>query len=172
MTVQVRLFGTLRQHLPDVRAGQWYAATLPENATVGELLAALGVPIDDTKQAFVNDVAVEFTHALHEGDQVGVFPPVSGGALDWRRTRASSPSTSAPARRTFYSTRQARRSRTASSLILPSPTVVLARQVRAVTAARRPLWLGGHLMGGGALVWAVREHLSAGLRPTRRPPPR
>ena len=48
-------------------------------------------------------------------------------------------------------------------LILPSPTVVLARQVQEATAERRPLWLAGHLMGGGALVWAVRQHVAAGL---------
>ena len=80
MQVQVRLFGTLREHLPGVRAGQWHTANLTENATVADLLAELGVPSDDTKQAFVNDVAVEFTHVLREGDLVGVFPPVSGGA--------------------------------------------------------------------------------------------
>ncbi|MHB1133010.1 MAG: MoaD/ThiS family protein [Chloroflexota bacterium] len=80
MRVQVRLFGTLRRHLPDVKAGQWYTAALPDNATVGDLLTQLGVAADDTKQAFVNDVAAEYTQTLQEGDQVGVFPPVSGGA--------------------------------------------------------------------------------------------
>lgn len=48
-------------------------------------------------------------------------------------------------------------------LVLPSQTRVVAGQIRAVTAARRPLFLTGRLMGGGASVEAVQEHLQAGL---------
>ena len=48
-------------------------------------------------------------------------------------------------------------------LILPSPTVVLARRVVRATHAAQPLFLTGNLMGGGPLVWAVRAHLAAGL---------
>ncbi|MHB1133011.1 MAG: DUF1786 domain-containing protein [Chloroflexota bacterium] len=47
-------------------------------------------------------------------------------------------------------------------LILPSPTVVLAGQVRQATREGQTLWLQGQLMGGGPLVWAVRQHVSAG----------
>ncbi|MBE3573353.1 MAG: DUF1786 domain-containing protein [Moorella humiferrea] len=49
-------------------------------------------------------------------------------------------------------------------LILPSPTVICARKVEAATAARRDVFLTGYLMGGGALVGALRRHLAAGLR--------
>lgn len=48
-------------------------------------------------------------------------------------------------------------------LVLPSPTVMLARRIREVTQLRRPLYLTGYLMGGGAITKAVREHLGAGL---------
>lgn len=48
-------------------------------------------------------------------------------------------------------------------LVLPSPTQITARQIREVTAAKRPLHLSGWLMGGGACVKAVKEHLAAGL---------
>ncbi|MDN5344275.1 MAG: hypothetical protein PWQ18_386 [Clostridia bacterium] len=49
-------------------------------------------------------------------------------------------------------------------LILPAPTVICARQVEAATAARRDVFLTGYLMGGGALVGALRRHLAAGCR--------
>lgn len=48
-------------------------------------------------------------------------------------------------------------------LVVPSPTVVMAGQVRAITAQGKPLYLGGTLMGGGPVVRAIREHLDRGL---------
>ncbi len=48
-------------------------------------------------------------------------------------------------------------------LVLPSQTQIVARRIREVTVARRPLHLTGTLMGGGASSEAVRAHLAAGL---------
>jgi len=48
-------------------------------------------------------------------------------------------------------------------LILPSPTAILARRVAEATRARQAIFLGGNLMGGGAIYGAVRAHLMAGL---------
>ncbi|SMB99530.1 Uncharacterized protein, DUF1786 family [Thermanaeromonas toyohensis ToBE] len=48
-------------------------------------------------------------------------------------------------------------------LVLPSPTVIAARQVKEATARRKPLWLRGSIMGGGAVVEALRSHLEQGL---------
>ena len=48
-------------------------------------------------------------------------------------------------------------------LVLPSPNVVVAEKIRQVTQARRPVFLNGFLMGGGANTGAIREHLAAGL---------
>jgi len=51
----------------------------------------------------------------------------------------------------------------AVKMVLPAPTQVLARRLRALTAQDRPIFLGGCLMGGGALTGAVRRHLERGL---------
>jgi len=51
----------------------------------------------------------------------------------------------------------------AVKLVLPAPTVMAARRIRAVTRQGRPLFLTGQVMGGGAVVQAVRDHLRAGL---------
>ncbi len=48
-------------------------------------------------------------------------------------------------------------------LIMPSPTLRIARRVRAATESRRPVLLHGVLMGGGPCAWAVSDHLAAGL---------
>jgi uncharacterized protein (DUF1786 family) len=48
-------------------------------------------------------------------------------------------------------------------LIMPSPTLRIARQVRAATRSRKPIMLHGVLMGGGPCHWAINDHLQAGL---------
>lgn len=48
-------------------------------------------------------------------------------------------------------------------LIMPSPTLRIAQQVRAATAAGEAIVLHGVLMGGGPCHWAINDHLRAGL---------
>jgi uncharacterized protein (DUF1786 family) len=47
-------------------------------------------------------------------------------------------------------------------LVLPSPTVMLARQIRAATRRGDGVLLTGVLMGGGPCTWAARDHALAG----------
>ncbi len=55
-------------------------------------------------------------------------------------------------------------------MVLPSPTVSLARRVRGATSQGLPIHLRGHLMGGGPVAWAIRDHAAAGL-PVSGPDP-
>jgi uncharacterized protein (DUF1786 family) len=48
-------------------------------------------------------------------------------------------------------------------MVMPSPTQIVARQVRAATQAGHTLLLSGVTMGGGPSAWAVEEHIKAGL---------
>lgn len=81
MKIQVRLFATLRQE-----AG-WSEklVEMPEAATLQELLARLdgmdgGVRLSDRPvYAAVNREYASPETVLHEGDEVALFPPVSGG---------------------------------------------------------------------------------------------
>ncbi len=59
----------------------------------------------------------------------------------------------------------------AVKLVLPSPTRIVARRIQTQTLARRDIFLTGHLMGGGAVTQAVRQHLQAGLRVYAQPEP-
>src|SRR4029079_17660265 len=48
-------------------------------------------------------------------------------------------------------------------LVMPSPTVVVADRIRAITAERKRLVLQGVTMGGGPCHWATMDHVRAGL---------
>ncbi len=48
-------------------------------------------------------------------------------------------------------------------LVMPSPTMLIRRQVQQATQSGEPLLLTGVTMGGGPSHWAVRDHRAAGL---------
>jgi uncharacterized protein (DUF1786 family) len=48
-------------------------------------------------------------------------------------------------------------------MVMPSPTLLVAGQIRRATAERRGLVLTGVTMGGGPSAWAVKDHYKAGL---------
>ncbi|MBI5302257.1 MAG: DUF1786 domain-containing protein [Chloroflexi bacterium] len=49
-------------------------------------------------------------------------------------------------------------------MIMPSPTVLVARQIREATARGDDVLLTGTIMGGGPSSWAADDHLRAGRR--------
>ena len=49
-------------------------------------------------------------------------------------------------------------------LVMPSPTVIVAKRMKRATAAGEPLLLTGVTMGGGPCHWAARDHALAGYR--------
>ncbi len=51
----------------------------------------------------------------------------------------------------------------AAKMVLPAPTRVLAQRLQRLTSQGRSVFLGGRLMGGGAITQAVRAHLGRGL---------
>jgi uncharacterized protein (DUF1786 family) len=48
-------------------------------------------------------------------------------------------------------------------LVMPSPTVIVAKRIRRATAEGRPVLLTGRTMGGGPCGWAARDHAQAGF---------
>ena len=75
MTVRVRLFAGLRE-----RAG--WAQREVEASTVADVWNALGLGAEPEGLLYaVNKQYAERTHALADGDEVAVIPPVSGGAF-------------------------------------------------------------------------------------------
>lgn len=49
-------------------------------------------------------------------------------------------------------------------MVMPSPTVLVARQIRDATARGQDVLLTGTIIGGGPSSWAADEHLRAGCR--------
>lgn len=47
-------------------------------------------------------------------------------------------------------------------LVMPSPTMMVNRRLKAATARREAVALTGYLMGGGPSQWAARDHVRAG----------
>ena len=79
ITVQVRLFATLRRQYPDLDVGEAMSVDLPKEATVGQLVEKLGLPEKQVKVIFVNGTIRKESYHLSDGDEVGIFPPVGGG---------------------------------------------------------------------------------------------
>jgi uncharacterized protein (DUF1786 family) len=48
-------------------------------------------------------------------------------------------------------------------LVVPSPTMMIHRQIKAATKLRTAILLTGKLMGGGPSAWAAKDHAKAGL---------
>ena len=93
VSVNVRLFALYRERLERNRL----TLDVPPPATVAAALAVLaeahpriGLLVDNTMVA-VNQEYVDRTHALEEGDEVALIPPVSGGQASprWRGDRTS-----------------------------------------------------------------------------------
>jgi sulfur-carrier protein len=82
MKIQLKLYGTLRRLSPGGKAGAPMELDLPEGATIQELINFLKIPEEETKVAFVNSLIRDKDYRLEPGDQVGIFPPVGGGAVD------------------------------------------------------------------------------------------
>ena len=79
ITVHVKLFATLRQYRPGLGLGEALPVELPKGATVGDLVQQLGLPAEEVKIVFVNALFRDMGHALADGDELGIFPPVGGG---------------------------------------------------------------------------------------------
>lgn len=79
MQVQVHLFSVLREHLPPGSERGRATVTLPEGATVADLVAHLDIT-HRVRLVVVNGVQVEDRQRLlQDGDQVKLFPTMVGG---------------------------------------------------------------------------------------------
>lgn len=79
MTIQVKLYATLRKHLPDVPLGEKTQIEVPKDATIKDVLKILNVPEKDAKIILVNGNRKKKTDPIQENDLVVIFPPIGGG---------------------------------------------------------------------------------------------
>jgi molybdopterin converting factor small subunit len=79
MSVNVKLFGTLRRYVPGHDPEKGIEVELDGKASVHALLVMLGVPEDEARTILVKGLPKELTDILQDGDQVSIFLPVFGG---------------------------------------------------------------------------------------------
>jgi molybdopterin converting factor small subunit len=78
--VRLRLFATLAQYLPSEADGDGVTLALPDGAVLSDALSALRVPAGEEYVIAVNGAHREGDARLADGDEVTLFPPLSGGS--------------------------------------------------------------------------------------------
>lgn len=80
MQVQVKLFATLRKYMPPGSRGDTLTVEVAEGATITDLVAALGIPLDHARMAVVRGEQLALDAVVPAGEEVNLFPPLAGGA--------------------------------------------------------------------------------------------
>ena len=79
MQVRVKLFATLRKYMPAGVAGDTLTVEVGDGATVADLVAALGIPLDHARMAVVRGEQLALDAVVPPGEEVNLFPPLAGG---------------------------------------------------------------------------------------------
>jgi len=80
MQITVRLLASYRRYLPEgCQTKEGYVHDVAPGARVGDVLAGLPIPANDTYTFFVNGRHAGRDHVLQDGDVLAVFPAVGGG---------------------------------------------------------------------------------------------
>ena len=82
MKVRLRLFGELKEYLPEGVSGRSAEIEVPEGLDVLGLILRLGIPYNAEEGEIVvtiNDTQAEHRAPLHDGDVVSMFEPLAGG---------------------------------------------------------------------------------------------
>ena len=80
MKIELRLFASLsRYRLPDTGSKLAQTIEISEGSTIRSLIEFLGIPSGTVKIIFINGIHAHDDDAIHEGDRIGIFPPIAGG---------------------------------------------------------------------------------------------
>ena len=77
MVITVKLFGNLRNYLPEKKIV--CSAEAADGSTVGDVLDRYGVPRDKLRIILVNSYRSRLEHVLEDGDVVAAFQVLPGG---------------------------------------------------------------------------------------------
>lgn len=79
ITVNVRLFGTLRKYVIQYDPSKGVNIALNEGDTLRDLANMLGLPDPETKLYLVKSISQALSYQLHDSDQVSIFLQAGGG---------------------------------------------------------------------------------------------
>jgi molybdopterin converting factor small subunit len=74
-TIQIKLFASLAQYMPDNAA----VFSIDPGLPIRDLAQTLGIPLESARLIFVNGVKCDLATPLSGGERVAIFPPVGGG---------------------------------------------------------------------------------------------
>lgn len=76
MQVQLtlRLYEELNDYIPPDKRKVSFAHTVGDGSTIEHVMRTLSVPLDDIELVLVNGESADFSHRLHNGDRVSVYP--------------------------------------------------------------------------------------------------
>ena len=79
LIVEVRVFATLRQVLPELAIGEAKIASVEPGTTLGELQNQLGLPQEIVKVIMCNNLQAFPGDLIADGDRIAYIPAVAGG---------------------------------------------------------------------------------------------
>ncbi len=79
MKINLNLYASLAEYLPDRARGNPNPIELPEGTTIKQLIEQLHIPLDTPRIIFINGSHAPLEAILNEGDRLGMFPPLAGG---------------------------------------------------------------------------------------------
>jgi len=83
MKITFKTGGMMGELLPAGAKDDQAVIDMPEGAAVTDVMAYFDLPLDEFYLVILNDVVVPKTTRpetiLHEGDELGIFPPLKGG---------------------------------------------------------------------------------------------
>jgi len=77
--VEVHLYASFKNYLPEKGAGNSCILEVEEGATIEKVLSQLNIPPQMPKVIFRNGIHAAENEILKDGDRLGAFPPVAGG---------------------------------------------------------------------------------------------
>jgi molybdopterin converting factor small subunit len=79
MQVEIRVFATLRQYVPDMPLHSSYFMEVEEGTTMAQIRDCLGLPEKEVKLVMRNFRQADFDEAAAPGDRIAFIPAAAGG---------------------------------------------------------------------------------------------
>ena len=79
ITVEVRLYASLRKYHPNPGSSEALVITLDNKAKLGNLLDKLKITKEEITVILVNGKREKDGYLLQDGDRIGIFPLIGGG---------------------------------------------------------------------------------------------
>jgi len=77
--VNVKLFGTLRNHISGYDPEQGVSVELSEGSVIEDVIKHLGLPQKETGLVIMKGISQKLTDKLNDADEMSIFLPMGGG---------------------------------------------------------------------------------------------